>query len=96
MFCVQGVSKLKVPGGKLVIVKISYSDKIERLQILGDFFIHPEESLSLIEELFIGSQINLTKAEVSGRIDTLAKKNGIEMIGVTADAMAQAILMAIK
>ncbi len=85
-----------MPGGKLVIVKISYSDKIERLQILGDFFIHPEESLSLIEELFIGSQINLTKAEVSGRIDALAKKNGIEMIGVTADAMAQAILMAIK
>ena len=96
MFCVQGVSKLKVPEGKLVIVKVSYSDKIERLQILGDFFIHPEESLSLIEALFIGSQINLTKAEVSGRIDSIARKNGIEMIGVTPDAMAEAILMAIK
>ncbi len=88
--------KLKVPAGKLVIAKVSYSDKIERVQILGDFFIHPEESLALIENMLVGSMINSTKEEISARIAGLAGREHIEMIGVTPDAMAQAITMAIK
>ncbi len=91
----EGTYKLKVPGGKLVIAKVSYSDKIERVQILGDFFIHPEESLSKIEDVLIGSLINSTKSEISAKIDGLVAKEEIEMIGVTPDAIAQAIVKAI-
>lgn len=96
MFSVEGSSKLKVPGGKLIIIKLSYSDKIERLQILGDFFLHPEESLALIEDMLIGSPINSTKAEISAKIDQMAKKENIEMIGITPDSIAEAIIMAIN
>jgi hypothetical protein len=93
---VDGIYKLKVPDGKLVIAKVSYSDKIERVQILGDFFIYPEESLSLIENMLVGSMINSTKDEIAAQIEALAAKQHIEMVGVTPDAMAQAIAMAMK
>lgn len=80
----------------MIIIKLSYSDKIERVQILGDFFVHPEESLALIENMLTGSMINLTKEEFSARIGGLASKEGIEMIGVTPDAIAEALVKAIK
>ncbi len=92
----DGSSKLKVPGGKLVIIKVSYSDKIETLQILGDFFLHPEESLSLIEDSLIGLPINTTKEQFSAQISGIATKNHIEMLGVNPDAIAEAIILAIK
>ncbi len=92
----NGTSKFKVPGGKLVIIKLSYSDKIETLQILGDFFIHPEEALPEIENLLIGSQINATKEEISKQINEYASRKNIEMVGVTPDAIAEAVIMAIR
>ncbi len=96
MFSLEGIYKLKVPAGKLVIIKVSYSDKIERIQILGDFFIHPEESLSHIEDALVGSMINSTKEEFSAQVSKVVDKEKIEMIGVTADAIGEALVMAIK
>jgi len=44
-------SEEKIPEGKLLRVKVELSDKTEilKVQITGDFFIHPEEKLKLIE-----------------------------------------------
>ncbi|MDE1767778.1 MAG: biotin--protein ligase [Candidatus Micrarchaeota archaeon] len=92
----NGTSRFKVPGGKLVIVKLSYSDKIETLQILGDFFVYPEEALPEIENLLIGSQINAAKQDISKQINDYASRKNIEMVGITPDAIAQAVIMAIR
>ena len=90
----DGIYKLKVHGGKLVIVKIGYSDRIERIQILGDFFIHPEESLGLIEASLIGLPARSTREKLSGAVREVAEMEGIEMIGITPDAIAEAALLA--
>jgi hypothetical protein len=92
----QGSSKLKAPGGKLVSIRISYSDKIERVQIMGDFFLHPEESISMLEDCMSGMPINSTKEQISSQISRVADDNRIEMIGITPDSIAEAVLMAIK
>ena len=45
----------KVPGGKLVKVKLDVSSgKINQVRILGDFFLHPEETILTIEDSLIG------------------------------------------
>ena len=92
----DGVARHKVSGGKLVTIKVSYSDKIDRIQILGDFFLHPESSLELIEKGLLGLKIDLTQEQISEKISQIAKSNSIEMIGVTPEAIAQTILMAVK
>jgi len=92
----HGDAKLKVPGGKLVAVKVTYSRKIEGIQILGDFFIHPEESLAQIEECLVGMDSGASSDEIAKRIDSLARERGIQMIGITPEAIAQVMRMAIK
>lgn len=91
----HGSAKLKVPGGKLVSVKVTYSDRIESVQILGDFFMHPEESLGSIESALKGANPRASADEISLIIKGLAEREGIEMIGVTPESIAQAIRMAI-
>ncbi len=45
----------KVPNGKLVKIKITIEkSKIKNLQIVGDFFLYPEEALPKIEKALIG------------------------------------------
>jgi len=47
----------KIPGGKLVKVKLNTtSGKITQVRILGDFFLHPEETIQTIEDSLIGCQ----------------------------------------
>jgi len=46
----DGKASRKVPGGKLIRIKVVFSDIIESVQITGDFFLHPEDSLLKIEE----------------------------------------------
>ncbi len=92
----EGMSKLKVPGGKLVIIKIDYTDRIKSIQILGDFFVHPEESLNMMEKLLVGIRTDASRDEIAGKIRAIAEQRNVEMIGVSPESIADAIKMAIK
>ncbi len=92
----DGVAKQKVPGGKLLVVKLKYDDKISELQIVGDFFIFPEDALPKIETSVVGMYVNEDAGTFSEKIHNVAKCNNIEFIGITPDAIAQTIKMAIK
>ncbi|MBI2675082.1 MAG: biotin--protein ligase [Candidatus Aenigmarchaeota archaeon] len=88
-------SSYKVESGKLVKIKITFDEKIMDLQILGDFFLYPEESLKLIEKAIEGMDANSDENSISKIIEEAAQKNRIEMIGVNPQAIAKAIRMAI-
>jgi lipoate-protein ligase A len=50
----------KVPGGKLLRVRMTLADKtgapvIETITLTGDFFMHPEEAVEDLEARLIGS-----------------------------------------
>ncbi|MBS7655085.1 hypothetical protein KEJ50_01060 [Candidatus Bathyarchaeota archaeon] len=48
----------KVPGGKLIKVLTSIkNDVIEEIKITGDFFLHPEESIEILEQKLKGMKI---------------------------------------
>jgi lipoate-protein ligase A len=56
----------KVPGGKLLCVEAEFSgDRIEKIRITGDFFLHPEETIDSIEKGLVGVKADRVAAKVS-------------------------------
>jgi hypothetical protein len=92
---VTGSAKQKVSGGKLISVHIEFDDSVRKVEILGDFFMHPEEKLREIERSLVGIGIDESEGKIRERIEKVAKENNIEMIGVTPEAISSTIKMAI-
>jgi 2-keto-4-pentenoate hydratase len=85
----ENSAAFKVKGGKLIKVKlIKENDLIISVQIFGDFFIHPEESLELLE----GSLRNVTLEEAVKKIYEFFR--GVELIGATSDDFVNTIKLA--
>ena len=83
----------KIPRGKLVKVKLNVSfEKIDRVQILGDFFLHPEESIMSIEEALVGCQkdVKLIELIIVEKLEDLEAM----LIGATAADFAKTVIMA--
>ncbi len=91
-----GVSTEKVPGGKLVRVKVYYDDVITDISITGDFFLHPEESIEKIESALLGLKVNDGEEKIASIINEVVKENDIELIGVDAQAIARNVKVAVK
>ncbi len=85
--------KYKVPGGKLLIVKAEWKDRITNLELLGDFFVHPEEGLHCIEMLLVGSEVDEDEAWFSGTVQQFVDQNSITLIGINPEAIAKAVVM---
>lgn len=66
------------------------------MQILGDFFIHPEESIYDIEGSLVGTSADVSEEEMSFRLQSFIDGREITLVGITADAIAQAVKMAMK
>lgn len=61
----------KIKDGKLVIIKIEIVDKkITQFQLLGDFFLYPEESVFEIEKSTIGHDQSEIRKILPEVIDT--------------------------
>ena len=86
----------KVKGGKLVGVEIEYDDRIKRIRITGDFFMHPEESLYSIEKALTGLDITTSKADLVKTINGVIAAEKAEMVGITPEAIAETIGIAVK
>ncbi|HEW63847.1 hypothetical protein IOK49_01065 [Fervidicoccus fontis] len=71
-------------------VLLSDDDKIEKIEITGDFFIYPEEFLWILEERLKGTKFdeNAVKEVVTKLIDEL----GAEFVGMTPDDLVRAII----
>ena len=86
-------SSYKVPGGKLVKVKLKIAcERITEVSILGDFFLHPEETLLKIEQSLVGSPIEET--EIESTITQILEGSEASLIGATAADIAKIIMMA--
>ena len=85
-----------MPGGKLVSVMIEYVRKIKKVQILGDFFLHPEDTIYKIEKALAGTYVGASKDEIAGKISKVLAMNNAELIGLTPEAIAETIKMAVK
>lgn len=69
----------KVPGGKLVRVSVTADGHVE---ITGDFFAHPEETVTLIEEALSQLKGNESTVEIGRLLDDLIADADLELIGI--------------
>lgn len=92
----EGTAKQKVPGGKLLIVKVRYSDRIEDVKILGDFFVHPESAVQEIESALRGADPKSSEESIAKLVGEVAQRCRAEMVGVNPAAIAQTLKMAIR
>ncbi len=83
----------KIPDGKMVKVRVEVrNDLIQRITILGDFFLHPEDTLEEMEQGLVG-----TRAEediIANVIQGILDGRNAVFIGATARDLAKAIMIA--
>ncbi len=86
-------SDFKAPGGKLIRVRLTEEDGVVRaVQISGDFFLVPEDSLSQLELMLNG--IELRKEDLRREVDRFFKLYQVKSLGVTPDDLVQALISA--
>lgn len=83
----------KVPGGKLIKVKLNVTaDVIEQVQILGDFFLHPEETILTIETSL--SKSKKDEKSIEKKIERILDDSNATLFGATASDIAKTIILA--
>ena len=88
-----GKSIYKVPEGKLLKIFLEFeNNKINSVKITGDFFLHPESGLELIEKDLMGAE--LSEQEIVKKINETVQGNNLELFGLNPKGITKAILMA--
>ncbi|MFP4151146.1 MAG: hypothetical protein ACLFSS_04025 [Candidatus Aenigmatarchaeota archaeon] len=78
----------KVPGGKMLRIDVEITeDRIEKIKIRGDFFIHPEDSLRDLEESLYGVGVNDIVEEFKDYIES----KGVDVIGFDGEDLKTAV-----
>ncbi len=91
-----GNSVYKIPQGKLLKVKLTWDETtqvIHVVQLYGDFFIHPETSLELIEQAL--RSVLLEADLIAQAVSKVVETYEIQLFGITPEGIAQGILLCI-
>ena len=81
----------KIPGGKLIQVKIDSDEIINQVDITGDFFLHPENLLEHIENIFVGAHIPINKEILMEKITHTLKENEASFIGASPEDLVNLV-----
>lgn len=92
----KGIATEKVQGGKLLRIKVDYDEVINSVQITGDFFLHPEEAIEDIEKSLFGVKVDSEENVFLNIVSEVVQKKGIELIGITPEAIAKVVKGAMK
>ena len=93
----QSKSIYKVPNGKLLKISLDYDKKnnyINKINIMGDFFAYPEESIESMENEL--KNTILEKESLIKKINSIIKAYNIEFIGLHAEGLTEGIMMCRK
>ncbi len=89
----DGKSTYKVPDGKLLKIALQAEEaRIASVKIRGDFFLHPEESIELLEAGLKGEQLQQEK--LMKKIASIVESNSIKLFGFNPADLAKAIMLA--
>ncbi len=81
----------KIPGGKIIKVSLEEEQgKINKVEISGDFFLYPEESIIILEKSLEGVCLDNAKE----KIDEVIKNNKLQLFGLSAEGIVQALKLA--
>ncbi len=85
----MGEGSKKVSGGKMVRVRVN-----DEVEILGDFFMYPEQGIDELE-VFL-EQVDCDGVEkLSLKLEDYMRDRGIDLLGVSAMDIAEVYLEAV-
>lgn len=85
---------VKAPGEKLLRVSLDLGGGVVRAaRISGDFFIHPEEGVLLLEKALCGAP---EWDELVLRLQSVIDAGGLELVGVSIESIARGALEAVS
>jgi lipoate-protein ligase A len=87
----EATASRKVPGGKLLRVRVTYDDRVEALSLRGDFFLEPPEALSDVERAVVGLPADATSETIAARVAAV----DATLVGFEASDVARAVRAAI-
>lgn len=83
----------KAPGGKMLRVRLTERDgRIESVQLSGDFFLIPEDSLPKLEKMLV--DVRLDESELKLLVDRFFRGTQAQGLGISNDDFVRAILLA--
>jgi lipoate-protein ligase A len=89
----MGKAQYKVEGGKLIRVQLkAEGNRIKKVKITGDFFLHPEVLIDELERTLEG--VMLHEQVLAEHIKAFIKKNEAVLLGVSPEDFAKCIVMA--
>ena len=81
----------KAPGGKLLRIRLTEErGVIQSVEITGDFFLVPEDSLPKLEKML--EDVPLKEAELKLLVDRFFRGTGAQGLGIIPDDFVRAIL----
>lgn len=88
-------AKYKVPGGKLVVIDFRLVDgHLAQVQLSGDFFMEPVDTLDVINAALEGLQDTISQAAIATQLDSLLGDN-VMLFGISADAIGVVVRRAL-
>jgi len=89
----MGRAEYKVSGGKLIKVQLTEKDnRIQKIKITGDFFLHPEELIDELEDAL--TQRLLNESGLTEHIRIFMEKREATLLGASPEDFARCIMMA--
>jgi lipoate-protein ligase A len=86
-----GKCTYKVPNGKLIKVMVEFeNENIIKVQITGDFFIHPEESIDDLELAL--KETEYSRKNVSDIVSWFFSQDDLVAFGITPKAVVDAVM----
>lgn len=83
----------KVPNGKLLKIFLEETDScIDHIKITGDFFMHPEEDIELLEDALEGCVIE--EGELTRRIQSFFAQHKTKLFGLDQESLVHTIISA--
>ncbi len=89
-----GVAESK-EGGKLMRVRVDFDSRINTVKLTGDFSVRPKDELPKIEKIFERLPYNETEEKLALLVRSYCAKYGVQLTGVTPEAIAATIKKAI-
>jgi len=89
----MGKAEYKVKGGKLIRVQLyRRGNKIDKIKITGDFFLHPEDLIEELEKTLLNHPLNET--DLTDAIGDLIEQRKAILLGASPEDFAKCIVMA--
>lgn len=86
----------KVPGGKLLVADFSVEEgALKNVQLSGDFFLEPDESLELMNQALEGCDAQATIQDIAQKIKDAIPANTV-MLGFSPEAVGTVIRRALS